>query len=244
MIKRNTSDLENKKSKNRPKIIAHRGASFFSAENTLRSFQQAIDFGSDMVELDVQITKDDQLIVLHDTTIDRISEGTGMVKNFTLADVRKLNIFGKEKIPTLEEVFDFLIGKAKIVIDLKPADSIPHLLRYLKSKKIRDSVLVSSFDGEIIKNIKNFDRKIAVGLICRMYRKKYVDFCRQYKIDFIHPHHRFLNRKKIGKIKKSKLGVNVWTVNYKRDIKRVLGWDVDGIITDRSRMVKKILDKF
>lgn len=229
----------NKKIKKLPKIIAHRGASFFSRENTLKSFQRAIDHGADMVELDIQRTKDNQLIVLHDVHIDRISEGTGLVRNFTLQDIRKIEIFGKEKIPTLNEALDLLIGKVGIVLDLKRVDVVPYILKYLKDDKLSRSCIVSSFKEEAVRSIKHYREDLSVGLICWRPSYRKIRFCLKNNIDYIHPSYYFLSKRLYRKIKKSKLGLNVWTVNYKRNLKKLLKWDIEGIITDRPKMVRK-----
>jgi len=233
----------NKESKIRPKIIAHRGASFFSKENTIKSYQRAIELGADVVELDIQMTKDNKLILLHDVHIDRISEGTGLVRNFTLEDIRKINIFGKEKIPTLDEALEILLGKVGIVIDLKRLDAVPYLLKYLKNEKLRDTCIVSSFKKEAVKSIKHYNSGIKVGLICWRPSGRKIRFCKKNNFDYIHPNYMFLDRRLFGKIKKSKLGINVWTINYKRSLKRICKRGVSGIITDRPKMVKNYLDK-
>lgn len=226
-----------------PKIIAHRGASFFSKENTIKSFQRAVEHGADMVELDIQMTKDNQLIILHDVHIDRISEGTGLVRNFTLDDIRKINIFGKEKIPTLDETLEILLGKVGIILDLKKVDVVPYILKYLKDEKLKSSCIVSSFRRDAVKSIKHYDRNIKVGLICWRPSRAKIKFCRKNEIDYIHPSYHFLSKRLYNKIKKSKLGINVWTVNYKRNLRKILKWNIEGIITDRPKMVRKYLDK-
>jgi len=234
----------NKNSDKGPKIIAHRGASFFSKENTLESFQGAIDQGADMVELDVQMTKDNKLIILHDVHIDRISEGVGLVRNFNLEDIRKINIFGKEKIPTLDDALNLLLGRVGIVLDLKRIEAVPYILKYFKNYKLKESCIVSSFKKAAIKSIKHYDNKIKVGLICWRPTRRKIKYCVNNKIDFIHPNYLFLNKRTYRRIKKSKLGINVWTVNYKRNLRKLLKMEISGIITDRPRVIKKLLDNF
>ncbi len=234
----------NKNKNSYPKIIAHRGASFFSKENTLKSFQRAIEHGADKVELDVQMTKDNKLIILHDVHIDRISQGTGLTRNFTLEDIRKIDIFGKEKIPTLDEALELLLDKVGVVLDLKRPDVVPYILKYLKNYKLKKSCIVSSFNKEVVKSIKHFDHEIKVGLLCWRPSGRLIKFCKNNNIDFIHPNYLFLNRRSYRKIKKSKLGINVWTVNYKRNLRKLSKMQIDGIITDRPLRVRRILDNF
>ena len=100
-------------------IIAHRGASGYEPENTLRSFRKAIGLKSDAIELDVQLTKDNKLVVIHDETVNRTTNGKGKVKDLTLRELRKLDAGKGEKVPTLEEVFNLVKRKVKIHVELK-----------------------------------------------------------------------------------------------------------------------------
>src|SRR6185436_15255540 len=111
-----------------PLIIAHRGDSLNHPENTLTACREAIAVGAEIIEVDVQLTKDGHVVVLHDVTVNRTTDGTGSVRDMTLAEIRKLSAgcprrFGvqhkDEKIPTLGEVLDVVRGKAKLMIEIK-----------------------------------------------------------------------------------------------------------------------------
>ena len=99
--------------------IAHRGASAYEPENTLRSFRRALDMGADLIEFDIRMSSDGHLIVIHDKKVDRTTDGTGLVREMTLGQLKKLDAGKGEKIPTLEEVIDFGKGKTRFVIELK-----------------------------------------------------------------------------------------------------------------------------
>ena len=99
-------------------VIAHRGASYFEPENTLRSFRRAVEMGADRVEVDVRLSKDNKLVVIHDPRVDRTTNGTGRVKDMTLQELKSLDAGKGEKIPTLQEVIDAL-KDTKLVIEMK-----------------------------------------------------------------------------------------------------------------------------
>ncbi len=105
------------------KIMGHRGAPADEPENTLRSFARALAVGVAAVELDVQLTKDGRLAVIHDETLDRTTNGRGRVKDFTLAELKRLDAGRGEPVPSLEEVFDLVQGKAHLVVELKQPEA-------------------------------------------------------------------------------------------------------------------------
>lgn len=100
-------------------LMGHRGAKALEPENTLLSIKRALEIGVDAVEIDVHLTKDQEIVVIHDSTVDRTTNRTGPVGSYTLEDIRKLDAGKGEKIPTLVEVIGLTKGKAKLVIELK-----------------------------------------------------------------------------------------------------------------------------
>ncbi len=99
--------------------IGHRGASGYEPENTLRSFRRAVALGADMIELDVHLTKDGRVVVIHDDTVDRTTDGKGKVGRMTFAEIKKLDAGQGERIPTLEEALGAVVGKAAVDIEIK-----------------------------------------------------------------------------------------------------------------------------
>jgi glycerophosphoryl diester phosphodiesterase len=159
-------------------IWAHRGASGYAPENTLTAFQIAVDMGADGVELDVQLTKDDRLVVIHDETIDRVSNGMGCVKDYTLADLKRFN-FNKKgitpplftEIPTLEEVLKLLADTNLVVnIELKTGlffyDGIEEkTLSAVSSFGMDERAVYSSFNHYSVMRIKALAPKAKTGLL-------------------------------------------------------------------------------
>jgi glycerophosphoryl diester phosphodiesterase len=133
-----------------PLIIAHRGDSSNAPENSLMAFELAVTKGAKMVELDVQLSKDQQLIVMHDETVDRTTNGRGLVSSFTLDQLKKFDMAQGQKIPTLAEVIELLDRKAIINIEIKDSKAVQILAQLLNSFLSRGwqrtDFLVSSFD--------------------------------------------------------------------------------------------------
>ena len=160
-----------------PLIWGHRGASGHAPENTLPAFRMAADMGADGVELDVQETKDGVLVVCHDETVDRTSNGAGWVKDFTFEEIRKLDFSGGNaayeglKIPSMEEVLDLLAPTGLTInIELKTGivfyDRIEEkILQLVRNKNWEDRVIYSSFNHYSVRRIKELDPAAKTGLL-------------------------------------------------------------------------------
>lgn len=227
-----------------PLIIAHRGASSYAFENTLDSFRKACTFGADMIELDIRVTKDSELIVFHDSAIDRMTDGSGLVQYFTLADLKKIKIHG-EAIPTLEEVIKITLGKTNYNFEVKniPLECIDKLIILLDKYDLRYKVIISSFNRKIILRIKEIDRQIKIALLCWQLRKNNLKFIQKNELSYVHPYYGFLTRKKVKQIHNLGIKINTWTVNWSLDLKWVIELGVDGVITNRPDMAKAVLGK-
>ena len=184
---------------NKPLIWAHRGASAYAPENTIPAFQKAIEMKADGVELDIQLTKDDRIVVIHDETIDRTSTGSGWVKDMTLAELRKFNYnkthpeFEHADIPTMDEVLD-LLKPTDLTIDIELKTGIvfyDHLeekiLALVKEKGMEDRVNYSSFNHYTCRRIKELKKDAYVGFL---YADGPIDmpaYAKKYGMDAINP---------------------------------------------------------
>jgi len=179
--------------------IAHRGYSKKYPENTLISFNKAIEFGANVLELDTILSKDGHLVVIHNDYIDSTSNGEGLVKNLTLKELRKYNYntkfpkLGRAEIPTLQEVIDLARGRAMLNIEIKntpvQAEGIEEaLLGLLKKNDFLDDVIVSSFDHYALKTIKKIATKIKTGMLYDAVWIKFRDELKELKVYSIHPH--------------------------------------------------------
>lgn len=160
-----------------PKIYAHRGASAVAPENTLPAFEKALELGADGIELDVQATADGMLVVLHDFVLERTTNGTGLLRNHTLAQLTSIDAgvhfddsFAGTPIPTLEQVFD-LVGEGCVVnVEIKNMDwnggrEAEPLARMIQQRRLYDQVIVSSFNPVALRKMRKLDPSVALGLL-------------------------------------------------------------------------------
>ena len=139
--------------------IGHRGAKAHAPENTIASFEKAIEMGVDMIELDIQISKDFIPMVIHDDTVDRTTTATGKVSEFTCEDLQLLGI------PTLQEVLEFVQNRCGLIIEIKVLDAIYLVHNLIKSLEYPlDKLIVSSFNWEVIIESRLMDNKINVAI--------------------------------------------------------------------------------
>ncbi|MGH7791719.1 MAG: glycerophosphodiester phosphodiesterase, partial [Thermodesulfobacteriota bacterium] len=134
--------------------IAHRGASAYEPENTLRSFKRAMEMGAEMMELDVRFSRDGHLVIIHDKKVDRTTNGRGLVREMTLRELKNLDAGKGEKIPTLEEVFDLGKGTIRYVLELKDRGVEEEVINLVRDKGLIEDVFIASFHGDLIKRAK------------------------------------------------------------------------------------------
>jgi len=229
-----------------PKIIAHRGASAHAPENTLAAFALALEHHADGFELDVMLTKDKQLVVIHDDTVDRTTNGSGRVMDMTLDQLQQLDAGDGERIPTLEEVFEQFGGKCLINIELKNYKSIFDALpiKVAEMVKVYDlaaSVIISSFNPF---NMSRFRRRLpeaVLGLITFPNTARHWIW-RFFKFDALHPHVKDVDAGLVSAAHARNRQVNVWTVDDPEDIRRLAALDVDGIITNDPKRARQALE--
>ncbi|WP_202702875.1 glycerophosphodiester phosphodiesterase family protein [Flavobacterium sp. UGB4466] len=217
--------------------IAHRGAKAYEPENTLQAFQKALDLNSDGIELDVHLSADDQIIVMHDETIDRTTNGKGFVNTFSLGDLKSFLIDEKYQIPTLNEVFDLVDKKCLINIELKglgtPKKVVTLIEHYISEKNWNyNHFIVSSFDWNMLQETSNLNQKIPIGVLTEEDPDTALAFAETIKAKAIHPDFHLLTSENVSKIQQKGFLVLPWTVNTEEDIQKVKSYKVDGIISD------------
>lgn len=217
--------------------IAHRGAKAYEPENTLQAFQKALDLNSDGIELDVHLSADGHAIVIHDETIDKMTNGSGAVKSFTLSGLKSFLIGGKHQIPTLREVFNLVDKKCFINIELKSKDvqqSVFTLIEeYVSDKNWNyDHFIVSSFDWNALQEIHNLNPKIPIGVLTETNLHLALAFAETIQAKAIHPYYHLLNPENVQEIQEKGFLVLPWTVNIEEDIQKIKSYKVNGIISD------------
>ena len=241
-------------------VIGHRGASAYYPENTMSAFKAAYDMGAEMIELDILLSKDGIPVVIHDETLDRTTNGTGFVADYTLKELRKLDAghwFGQEhsgeQIPTLEEVIEFAKGKIALNIEIKTEAVTDELsggieekaLNLVKKHGIEEYVLFSSFDYRAISHLKELDVDISVALLYekrQSARRIPSKLIRDYNADAFNCSHRQFSKKWSEDAQKHDIPVFVYTVNKQRQMKKVIRRGASGIFSDKPDLLKKVVD--
>ncbi|RZJ30822.1 MAG: glycerophosphodiester phosphodiesterase [Flavobacterium sp.] len=217
--------------------IGHRGAKGHVAENTLASFAKAFELGCNGIEFDVHLSADGEVIVIHDETVDRTTDGKGRVSDFSISQLRELSIDGTQKISTLSEVIDATPTNSLINIELKigtAAKPVMHLIeKYVaENKRNYADFLVSSFNWIALKEIRQANEKIPLGVLTETDLALAIGFSESIKAETLHPYFHLLTAENIAQMQSRNLKVFPWTVNEAEDISRMKSFCVDGIITD------------
>jgi glycerophosphoryl diester phosphodiesterase len=228
------------------KIIAHRGGSGYAPENTMATFQLAIEQGADGIELDVMLSKDGRLVVFHDDTVDRTTNGTGRVKDMTLAQLQSLDAGMGEKIPTLEEVLKTYGGQFLIIIDLRnyatPFDGLARgVAELLSSNGFSRSVIVSTFNPFNLMRLRRHCPGVKLGLLT-LPNMANLWVWRLFNYDALHPHYKDVDRDLVSTARARHQQVNVWTVDDPDEIRRLAGLNVDSLITNFPKQAREALE--
>jgi glycerophosphoryl diester phosphodiesterase len=217
--------------------IGHRGAKGYEPENTLVSFQKALDMQVDGIELDVHLSADGELIVIHDETIDRTTNGKGFVNALSLRELKTFRIDRKYEIPTLKEVFDLVNQDCFINIEIKSyeaTDKVVSLIaKYVTKKDWKyDRFLVSTFDWNALQQVAFLNDKIPIGVLTETDLDLALAFAKFIQAKSIHPHFHLLTKENTAQMQEKGLQVFPWTINEVEDIQKIKTFNVNGIITD------------
>ena len=232
-----------------PWIIAHRGFKKNYPENTLVAFQAAMDVGVPMIELDVTLSRDRKLVVIHDETLERTTNGHGPVCDNTLEELKLLDAgswyhsdFAGERLPELSEVLELVNGRLIINIEIKsnayeshhPPDAIEkQVVDLVKQKKALDTVLISSFKAEILSQVSDMADRPELALISSdPADDQTIKFCRDINAFSWHPNHRIVTEDQVKKMHAAGLKVFPYTVDTFEDYSKILAMHVDGVITN------------
>lgn len=238
----------------KPLVLAHRGASAYAPENTLAAFNLAFELGADGIELDVSLTRDGIPVVIHDDTVDRTTNGHGAVNQFTLAELQQLDASNRiekyrgEKIPTLEEVLRAVGKRGLINIEIKSTglktDGVEGAVLAAIENTGAPRVLISSFNPLALRRMFLLDPRLPRGLL---YAPRLPIFLRRawlrplVRPTALHPHFSMVTREFVAWAHQRGYQVNTWTVDEPDVARRLIEWGVDGIITNKPDVLRKIV---
>lgn len=236
------------------KVWAHRGASGYAPENTLEAFELAEKMKADGVELDVQMTCDGELAVIHDETVDRVSEGSGMVKNYSLSELKTLcpnkthPEYANVRIPTLQEVYEVLRNSNMTVnVELKTGIVLypgieEAVCKVTKEMGMEDRVWYSSFNHNTVKKIKEICPAARTGMLYCDGIYQPVTYASMIQANALHPAlYHLQNPDLVEAAHRNNMKIHVWTVNEESDFIYMAESGVDAIITNYPDRARKIL---
>ncbi len=236
--------------------LGHRGASHDAPQNTLAAFRLANEYGADGYELDVHLTKDGIPVVIHDFTVDKTTDGTGPVADFTLAELKRLDAgvkfsprFAGERIPTLAEVFDVLEPHSIVNVELKTKSIGDNgleraTIQLIRERGLQARVILSSFNPFSLLRVRRLAPELKIGLLYAPdlpvhLRKAW--FLPLVKPHALHPHYHMVDERYMQWAKRRGYEVNVWTVDDPDDMRRLAALGVNAIITNRPDVLKSVL---
>ncbi len=229
-------------------IIAHRGLSSLYPENTLIAFRKALELGVDFIELDIRLSRDRELMVIHDETLERTTDGKGRVGRLTLSQIKKYSAgkwfsdsFKKERVPTLKEVFELIDGKVKLFIEIKQSGIERRLINLIQCYDMTDNIICISYLLESITKIRKLNSSIPVGLLTdRFEPEKSKDFLRA-NINMILITFSHLTPDVLKTCHSYGFTLGVGIPEKEEDLKKTLEMGVSIIITDYPQRLKKLL---
>jgi len=243
--------------KEKPLNFAHRGASGHAPANTMAAFLLAAEMGADGIELDVHLSADVELVVIHDHAVDSTTDGQGPVSALSLAELQQLDAgswfaprFAGERIPTLRQVLEAVGQRLLINVEIKvaPGHHPPTLerevVRLIEEGGMVDRVLISSFSPRSLRRVRRLNRRIPLGLLYSRPAPAVLPALLHWlrlSYDALHPHHSLVDARAIARARERGQRVNVWTVNDAREMRRMCDLGMDGIITNYPDVLSHVL---
>ena len=213
--------------------LGHRGAAGVQPENTLKGFRYALNLGIDAVECDVHLTRDDHLVVIHDDTVDRTTNGSGAVRNMRLAQLRRLDAGQGERIPTLDEVLDLVIGRAKLFCELKGEGVVDAVVDTVLAQKAQEKVIFISAVFGRLERVRQRGDHFTIGTIAG--EGQLADFERSAEISAfgVGVHYKNICLKTVDQARALGLGIRAWNPDTLWEQQAMVGLRIDGIGTNR-----------
>lgn len=238
------------------KIIAHRGYSGLYPENTMLSFQKAVEAGCDEIELDVQLTKDNVLVIIHDESIKRTTDGEGLVRKYTFEELQKFNTAELQKkefdflpIPSFEEYLAWVkTTNVTTNIELKNSKFYytnleKKVIDLLTSYEMLDKVMFSSFNHLSMAKCKQLAPEVPCGILTEREIGNAGYYAKSNGMECYHPDITKLTTTVVNNCKKHSILINAWTVNDMGDLKKLYDWGLSGAITNYPDVCKAFIEK-
>ena len=225
-------------------LIAHRGASAEAPESTRAAIQRAVALRADMIELDVQLTRDARLVIFHDERLERTTNGHGHLADWSYADLARLDCgawfaprFSGQRMMLVSHVLQETPTSTRINLELKrtarPLPLIEGFVRCLRWTRAASRVLASSFDASLLERLQRADARVAKALLCRHRPGPSLRTAVRLGCTAFHPHASLVTRRVVDDAHASGLRVHAWTVDEPQEARRLIDLGVDGLVTNR-----------
>ena len=229
--------------------VAHRGATAYSPENTIAAFNLAVDMKADYIEIDVQRSKDGELVLIHDTTVDRTTDGTGKVGDLTFEELRSLDAgswkgeqFAGEPIPTFEEILDLYRGKIGILIELKAPELYPGIEEQVTAALIErnldkpqnEKIIIQSFNFESMKKMDQLLPRVPIGVLTSNRADTTLEALQEFSTyaDWFNPSYGIVTEELVNQVHSLGMQIGSWTVRSQEAADFLFEMGVDAIISD------------
>jgi glycerophosphoryl diester phosphodiesterase len=233
--------------------IAHRGASAYEPENTLRTFARAIEMGATLIELDVHLSRDGQPVIIHDADLSRTTNGTGQVSDLTLDDIQRFDAGLGEHVPTLGEVIDLVRGQVQLYIELKGQQTPAATVATLRAKDFIDQAIIGSFYPWLPQKAKFLEPALRTSVLVawRDRQADFVDWALAVEADYVHlcwehgspTPHQLLSADLITSIHRQGLEIVLWHEERHEELVELVQLDVYGICTNTPDVLASILGR-
>ena len=231
-----------------PLITAHRGCSQLAPENTIPAFELAIENQADFIELDVQETKDQGLVVIHDRHLSRLAGVDCNIWELTAQELDKLDVgqwfsgeFKNTRIPSLASVMELAKGRIKLNLELKchgyEQELVSQVVKLIHQKHWQQNCVVSSLDFDILRQVRRLDPELTIGPVIPPSRPEYPNF----EVDFYSIHFTLATPERVKKAYSEGKAIHVWTVNQPTDMQKMIELAVDNIITDQPSVLQDLM---
>ena len=220
-------------------VVAHRGASAYEPENTLRSIAKAIDLRAPVVEVDVRRCRSGELVVFHDEDLSRLFGVNIKLSNLTLQELKNYKVGGIAEIPTLNDVLEFIKGKVKLFIEVKEKGIEGEVVSKVKDLGLLDDVAIISFHQEVLINVKSLEPKVHVGLIISHPYPNIHNLVR-YGIEVLLPRYNLVTGRLVKEVRSKGIKLIPWVVNDVALAIKLRNLGVDGIASDKPDIINEM----
>jgi glycerophosphoryl diester phosphodiesterase len=239
-------------SKNKILIIGHAGGKKAGPENTLKVFKKAIELKADYIEFDVRLSKDNEIVIIHDPDTYNASAVPGLVKNKTLRELKTLNVGEGEKIPTFREIIEIANHKINLLLHICSPNMEDQIINILREYDYIKMTIVSCMIHRYLFKYRDLEPTLWLAALENMYykefptwnvRSKLINKAMNNKFYAINPEYHLVDAQFVAYAHQSNLKIFPWTINDRNDIQSLINLGIDGIITDDIPLVKNLLGR-